>query len=153
MVWNRMVQTFDFMSKNFKHVLIQKVTFSTKKEPLTQSYTRKPCVNTQKPVCTPIKQCCQYLQTNFLEYTETFQCPHSASHLQQPSLDWLNYLVYSMIFLCQHRVFLCQLVSRICFSWDFLDKNMFTSIILLIWWCFLEHLSIDYVQNRSGYVI
>ena len=38
-----MVQTFDFMSKNYKHVIIQKVTFSTKKELLTQPYTRKPC--------------------------------------------------------------------------------------------------------------
>ena len=42
-----MVQTFDFLSKNYKHVLIQKVTFSTKKEHLTQSYTRKPCINAQ----------------------------------------------------------------------------------------------------------
>ena len=40
-----MVQTFDLMSKNYKHVLIQKVTFSTKKELLTQPYTRKPCIN------------------------------------------------------------------------------------------------------------
>ena len=40
-----MVQTFDFMSKNYKHFLIQKVTFSTKKELLTQPYTRKPCIN------------------------------------------------------------------------------------------------------------
>ena len=42
-----MVQTFDFMSKNYKHVLIQKVTFSTKKELLTQPYTRKPCISAQ----------------------------------------------------------------------------------------------------------
>ena len=42
-----MVQTFDFMSKNYKHVLIQKVTFSTKKELLTQPYVRKPCINEQ----------------------------------------------------------------------------------------------------------
>ena len=42
-----MMQTFDFMSKNYKHVLIQKVTFSTKKELLTPPYTRKPCINTQ----------------------------------------------------------------------------------------------------------
>ena len=87
-----MVQTFDFMSKNYKHVLIQKVTFSTKKELLTQTYTRKLCINTQKPMCTPI-QTVLYLHTNFLEHTETFLCPNSVSHLQQPSLDWLNYLV------------------------------------------------------------
>ena len=42
-----MVQTVDFMSKNYKHVLIQKVTFSTKKELLTQPYTRKLCINAQ----------------------------------------------------------------------------------------------------------
>ena len=42
-----MVQTFDFMSKNYKHILIQKVTFSTKKELLTQPYTRKPCISAQ----------------------------------------------------------------------------------------------------------
>ena len=42
-----MVQTFDFMSKNYKHVLIQKVTFSTEKELLTQPYTRNPCINAQ----------------------------------------------------------------------------------------------------------
>ena len=36
-----------------------------------------------------------YLHTHFLEYTETFLCPHSVFHLQQSSLDWLNYLVYS----------------------------------------------------------
>ena len=56
-----MVQTFDFMSKNYKHVLIQKVTFSTEKELLTQPYKRKPRINTQKPMCTPIKQCCIYI--------------------------------------------------------------------------------------------
>ena len=48
-----MVQTFDFMSKNYKHVLIQNVTFSTEKELLIQPYTRKPCIITQKPMCTP----------------------------------------------------------------------------------------------------
>ena len=40
-----MVQTFDFMSENYKHVLIQKVT---------QAYTRKFCINRQKPVCAPV---------------------------------------------------------------------------------------------------
>ena len=54
-----MMQTFDFMSKRYKHVLIQKVTFSTKKKQLlTQPYTRKPATDTQKLLCTPIKQCC-----------------------------------------------------------------------------------------------
>ena len=84
-----MVQTFDY-----KHVLVQKVTFSTKKELLTQPYRRKPCSNTQKPMCTLIKQCCIYTPI-FFEYTEPFLCHHSVSHLQQPSLDLLNYLVYS----------------------------------------------------------
>ena len=54
-----MAQTsYDFMSKDYKHVLIQKVTFSTEKELLTQPYTRKPRTNTQKPMCTLVKQCC-----------------------------------------------------------------------------------------------
>ena len=53
-----MVQTFDFMSKNYKHVIIQKVPFST--ELLTQPYTGKPCINAQKPMCIPIKQFCIY---------------------------------------------------------------------------------------------
>ena len=89
-----MVQTFDFMSKNYKHVLIQKVTFSTKKELLTQPYTRKqPYINAQNNVYT--NQTMLYLHTYFLEYTETFLCPHSVFHLQQSSLNWLNYLVYS----------------------------------------------------------
>ena len=38
-----------------------------------------------------------YLHTHFLEYTETFLCPHSVFHLQQSSLDWLNYFVYVLI--------------------------------------------------------
>ena len=65
-----MVQiSYDFMSKDCKHVLIQKVTFSTKKELLTQPYTRKPCTNTQKPMCTIVKQWCVN-QPIFLEYKE-----------------------------------------------------------------------------------
>ena len=87
-----MVQTLDFMSKNYKHVLIQKVTFSTKKELLTQPYTRKPCINAQN-LC--VNQTMLHLHTHFLEYTETFLCPHSVFHLQQPSHDWLNCYVYS----------------------------------------------------------
>ena len=35
------------MSNNYKHVLIQKVTFSTKKELLKQPYTGKPRNNAQ----------------------------------------------------------------------------------------------------------
>ena len=93
-----MAQTFDFMSKNYKRVLIQKVTFSTKKELLTQPYTRKPCINAQTYVYT--NQTMLYLHTHFLEYIEAFLCPHSVFNLQQPSLDWLNYLVYSQTFLC-----------------------------------------------------
>ena len=36
----------EFVSKNYNHVLIQKVIFSTKKELLTQPYTRKSHMNT-----------------------------------------------------------------------------------------------------------
>ena len=82
-----MVQTFDFMSKNYKHVLIQKVAFSTKKRTFDTALHKKTMYQRTKPML--------YLHTHFLEYTETFLCPHSVFHLQQPSLDWLNYLVYS----------------------------------------------------------
>ena len=62
--------SYDFMSKDYKHALIQKVTFSTKKELLTQPYTRKHCImNTAKQCCvnTPISMCIQ---------RSTFLCPH-----------------------------------------------------------------------------
>ena len=64
-----MVQTFDFMSKNHKHILIQKITFSTKKELLTQLYTKKPCTKHAKTYVYT-NQTMLYLHTNFLEYTE-----------------------------------------------------------------------------------
>ena len=76
-----MVQTFDFMSENYKHVVLQKVTFSTKKELFTQPNTGKPCINTQKRMCTPIRQFCIYTPISS-EYTEIFLCPHSVFHLQ-----------------------------------------------------------------------
>ena len=66
-----MVQTFDFKSKNYKHILVQKVTFSTKKELLTQPYTRKPCINAQN-LCVHQSKTLLYLHTHFLEYTETY---------------------------------------------------------------------------------
>ena len=72
-----MVQTFDFMSKHYKHVLIQKVTFPTERALLTQPCTRKPCINTQKLMCTPML----YSHTNFLEYTETFSLTQCLSYL------------------------------------------------------------------------
>ena len=86
-----MVQTFGFMSKNYKHVLIQKVTFSTKKELLTQPYTRKPRINAQNLYVDQSNNVV-FPHPDLLEYTETFLCPHSVFHLQQSSLDWLNYL-------------------------------------------------------------
>ena len=82
-----MVQTFDFVSKNHKHVLIQKVTFLTKKRALDTAIHKKTLhQHTKTYVYT--SQTMLYLHTNFLEYTETFLCPHSVSHLQQPSRDW-----------------------------------------------------------------
>ena len=39
-----MVQTFDFMSKKLQTCSYSKVTFSAKKELLTQPFTRKPCI-------------------------------------------------------------------------------------------------------------
>ena len=89
-----MVQTFDFMSKHYQHVLIQKVTFSTKKRTLDTALHKKTMYQCTKPMYTPIKQCCIYTPIS-LSYSETFLCAHSVFHLQQPSLDWLNYLVYS----------------------------------------------------------
>ena len=74
-----MVQTFDFVSKTYKHVLIQKVTFSTKKELLTQPYTRKPCIDTQKPMYTPIKQCWIYIPISLS--TQRLFCLHTYNNL------------------------------------------------------------------------
>ena len=63
-----MVQTFDFMSKNYKHVLIQKVTFSTKNELLTQPYTENHVSTHKTYVYT--NQTMLYLHTHFLEYRD-----------------------------------------------------------------------------------
>ena len=71
-----MVQTFDFMSKNDKHVIIQKVTFSSKKRTLDTALHKKTLYqHTKTYVYT--NQTMLYLHTNFLEYTETFLCPQS----------------------------------------------------------------------------
>ena len=66
-----MVPTFDFMLKNYKHVLIQKVTFSTKKRTLDTALHKKTMYqHTKTSVYT--NQIMLYLHTNFLEYRETF---------------------------------------------------------------------------------
>ena len=65
------------MSQHYKHALIQKVTFSTKKELLTQPSTRTPCVNTQK-LNVDTNETMLYLHINFLDYTETL-CLHTVS--------------------------------------------------------------------------
>ena len=82
-----MVQTsYDFMSKDYKHVLIQKVTFSTKKELLTQPYTRKPCTNTQKPMCTlqfgtQVRKCLQFdILIRYHDVRMYFTGPHKILH-------------------------------------------------------------------------
>ena len=72
-----MVRTFDFMSKNCKHVLIQKVTFSTKKELLTQPYTRKPCINAQN-LCVH--------QSNNVVFTQRLFCVHTVSSIHNNTL-------------------------------------------------------------------
>ena len=125
-----MMQTFDFMWKSYKHVLIQKVTFSTKKNSW-HSLTQENPLPTHKNLCVH--------QSNNVAFAHQFPWVHRdwlfsvhtdcVSHLQQSSLDWLNYLVYSQTFLCWHRVFLCRLVWQEFFSWEnyFLDKNTFTS--------------------------
>ena len=72
-----MMQTFDFMSKSYKHVLIQNIKeLSQLKKLLTQPYTRKPCTNTQKAMCTPIKQCCICTPISLSTQRLTFLCPH-----------------------------------------------------------------------------
>ena len=78
--------------KNYKHVLIQEVTFSTKKNSW-HSLTQENHVSTHKTYVYT-NQTMLYLHTHFLEYTETFLCPHSVFHLQQPSLDWM-YVLFS----------------------------------------------------------
>ena len=75
-----MVQTFDFMSKNYKHVLIQKVTFSTKKELLIDTALHKKTMyQCTKPMCTPIKQCCIY--TLIFLSTQRLFCVHTVSSI------------------------------------------------------------------------
>ena len=79
-----------------------------------------------------------YLHISFLEYT---------------GLAKLSFVL--IIFLCWHRVFLCQLVSRVLFSSEsyFLDirtclNHLIDSIVF-----FMEQLSIEYLQNQSMYVM
>ena len=45
-----MMQIFDFVSKSYKHILIQKVTFSTKKT-LDTAFTQENPVPTHKNLC------------------------------------------------------------------------------------------------------
>ena len=63
-----MMQTFDFMSKSYKHVLIQKVTFSTKITLDTALHKKILYQHTKTYVYT--SQTMLYLHTNFLECTE-----------------------------------------------------------------------------------
>ena len=71
-----MVQTFDFMSKNYKHVLIQKVTFSTKKELLTQPYTTQENHVSMHKTYVYTNQTMLYLHTHFLhrDFSVSIQC-------------------------------------------------------------------------------
>ena len=62
-----MLQTSDFMSNSYKHVLIQKVTFSTKKTLGTALHMKTLYQHTKTYVYT--NQTMLYLHTNFLEYT------------------------------------------------------------------------------------
>ena len=63
-----MMQTFDFLSKSYIHVLTQKVTFSTKKTLDTALHKKTLYQHTKTYVYT--NQTMLYLHTNFLEYTE-----------------------------------------------------------------------------------
>ena len=55
------------MPKHYKHVLIHKVTFSTKKELLTQALHKKTVYQQKRNVDN--NQTMLYLLINFLEYT------------------------------------------------------------------------------------
>ena len=71
-----------------------------------------------------------YLHTHFLEYTETFLCPHSVIHLQQSSLDWQNYLDCLFIdFFVLTQGCVWAFVKSFFVGWEsyFLDKNLFTT--------------------------
>ena len=63
-----MMQTFDFTSKSYKHLLIQKVTFSTKKTLDTALRKKTLYQHIQTYVYT--NQTMLYLHTSFLGYTE-----------------------------------------------------------------------------------
>ena len=112
MLENRMVQTFDFMSKNHKHIRIQKVTFSTKKITLDTALHKKTLYQTHKNLCVHQSHNVVFTYQFPWVHRDRLFCVHTdcVSNLQQSSLDWLNYLVYSWTFLCRHRVFLCQIV-------------------------------------------
>ena len=74
-----MVQTFDFMSKNYKHVLFQKVAFSTKKRTVDTALHKKTMYQCTKPMCTPIKQCCIYTPISLS--TQRLFCVHTVSSI------------------------------------------------------------------------
>ena len=93
-----MVQTFDFMSKkNYKDVLIQKVTFSAKKELLTQPYERKPCINAQN-LCVHQSNNVVFTVPISLS-TQILFCVHTVSSIYN------NPLLTGKIILSIHRLF------------------------------------------------
>ena len=90
-----MVQTFDFMSKKLQTCSYSKSNFDSQlKKNSWHSLMQENHVSMHKTYVYT-NQTMLYLRTHFLEYTDTFLCPHSVFHLQQSSIDWQNYLVYS----------------------------------------------------------
>ena len=91
--------------------------FSTKKELLTQAYTRKLCVDTQKSLCTQAninqsKQSCVYTIIS-----RDFLCQHSVFCLLFNDRHKINVHKCALIFLCQHTIIFLEDHEMKCL-WD-----------------------------------
>ena len=115
------------MSKHYKYVLIQKVTFATKKNSWHSLVQENPISTHKNLMLTPIKQCCIYtsislstqrlsVSTQYLPFTTTF------SWLAKLSCVLIDFSVSTQDFLVSACV-----KSFFCWGSYFLDKNMFTS--------------------------
>ena len=90
-----MMQSFDFLSKSYKHVLIQNIKYLSQLKKTLDTALHKKTLYQHAKTYVYINQ--TNLYTNFLEYTgiDFSMSTQTVSHLQHSSLDWLNYLVYS----------------------------------------------------------
>ena len=126
----------------------QKVTFSTKKEPMKQAYTENPVsIHNWKPLRTlPVKKCCLYAQiplsTQRIFYVNQQCLPFTTT------LFWL-----AKIILCTHRLlyvntgyFCVSSCHKFYFSWEsyFLDKSM-----LIIRFCSDNNIKIEAAVTKQ----